>query len=245
MGSTSLSVMQLARCAKPAASSAWSQSRRPPQQSRVGVARALIGVGSQFRSCATQLSLHDTRLLAPKPWGVSATSADWYHCRLDPHLSRRRRPWRSDARASASSRGESSEEGEEEGPPPQEAVLKAISEVSKVDGRFAKTTNLVIGGTESPYGEDWLSLDKKVNRYPSLRGFTAIGTGGDDFVHSMVVAVESVLLTSIPEGRVRQRESAQGRYISVKIGPLRVESSIQVREIYQAMKRDVRMKYFL
>lgn len=31
------------------------------------------------------------------------------------------------------------------------------------------------------------------------RGFTAIGTGGDDFVQAMVVAVESVLQQPIPE----------------------------------------------
>eukprot|EP00897_Mesotaenium_endlicherianum_P010088 jgi/Mesen1/9107/ME000058S08606 len=108
--------------------------------------------------------------------------------------------------------------------PPQDAVLQAISEVSRVEGRQPKTTNMVIGGTEA-YGADWMELDKKVNTYPSLRGFTAIGTGGEDFVQSMVVAVESVLNTPIPENRVRQRESAKGRYVSVKIGPMRIESS--------------------
>lgn len=39
----------------------------------------------------------------------------------------------------------------------------------------------------------------QVNSYPTVRGFTAIGTGGDDFVHSMVVAVESVLQQPVPE----------------------------------------------
>ncbi|RVW40072.1 hypothetical protein CK203_081891 [Vitis vinifera] len=38
-----------------------------------------------------------------------------------------------------------------------------------------------------------------VNSYPTVRGFTAIGTGGDDFVQAMVVAVESVLQHPIPE----------------------------------------------
>lgn len=32
-----------------------------------------------------------------------------------------------------------------------------------------------------------------------VRGFTAIGTGGDDFVQAMVVAVESVIQQPIPE----------------------------------------------
>jgi hypothetical protein len=39
----------------------------------------------------------------------------------------------------------------------------------------------------------------QVNSYPTDRGFTAIGIGGDDFVQSMVVAVESVLQESIPK----------------------------------------------
>lgn len=38
-----------------------------------------------------------------------------------------------------------------------------------------------------------------MNSYPTVRGFTAIGTGGDDFVQAMVVAVESVLEQQIPE----------------------------------------------
>jgi hypothetical protein len=39
----------------------------------------------------------------------------------------------------------------------------------------------------------------QVNSYPTVRGFTAIGTGGDDFVRSMVAAVESVIEEGIPE----------------------------------------------
>lgn len=38
-----------------------------------------------------------------------------------------------------------------------------------------------------------------MNSYPTVRGFTAIGTGGEDFVHAMVVAVESVIQQPIPE----------------------------------------------
>ncbi|KAF3785222.1 hypothetical protein EJ110_NYTH28496 [Nymphaea thermarum] len=130
--------------------------------------------------------------------------------------------------------------------PPQEAILKAISEVSKVDGRVAQTTNIVIGGTVTDDATDeWLALDQKVNSYPTVRGFTAIGTGGDDFVQAMVIAVESVLQKPIPEGRVRQKLSARGKYVSVKIGPVQVVSSEQVQAVYNAMRRDDRMKYFL
>lgn len=39
----------------------------------------------------------------------------------------------------------------------------------------------------------------QVNSYPTVRGFTAIGTGGEDFVQAMVVAVESVIQQPIPQ----------------------------------------------
>ncbi|XP_037485399.1 uncharacterized protein LOC119364097 isoform X1 [Triticum dicoccoides] len=135
----------------------------------------------------------------------------------------------------------------EQGQPPQEAVLEAIStEVAKSKGRVALTTNMVIGGTVTDDSSDeWLVLDQKVNTYPTDRGFTAIGTGGEDFVHSMVDAVESVLQESIPKGQVSQKISSRGKYVSVKIGPIRVASSEQVQAVYRAMRRDNRMKYFL
>ncbi|KAK9277550.1 hypothetical protein L1049_007095 [Liquidambar formosana] len=130
--------------------------------------------------------------------------------------------------------------------PPQEAVLKAISEVSKTEGRVGQTTNVVIGGTVTDDStNEWLALDQKVNSYPTVRGFTAIGTGGDDFVQAMVVAVESVLQQPIPEGRVKQKLSSRGKYVSVNIGPVQVVSSEQVQAVYNAMRRDDRMKYFL
>ncbi|KAL3649886.1 hypothetical protein CASFOL_006289 [Castilleja foliolosa] len=130
--------------------------------------------------------------------------------------------------------------------PPQEAVLKAISGVSKAEGRVGQTTNVVIGGTVADESSnEWLTLDKKVNSYPTVREFTAIGTGGDDFVHAMVGAVESVLQQPIPQGQVKQKISSGGKYVSVNIGPVQVLSSEQVQAVYNAMRRDDRMKYFL
>ncbi|KAF5746436.1 hypothetical protein HS088_TW06G00607 [Tripterygium wilfordii] len=130
--------------------------------------------------------------------------------------------------------------------PPQEAVLKAISEVSKTEGRVGQTTNVVIGGSVADDStNEWLALDQKVNSYPTVRGFTAIGTGGEDFVQAMVVAVESVIQQPIPEGHVRQKVSSGGKYVSVNIGPVQVVSSEQVQAVYNAMRRDDRMKYFL
>ncbi|KAF8399962.1 hypothetical protein HHK36_015834 [Tetracentron sinense] len=144
-------------------------------------------------------------------------------------------------------------------------------------------------------------LTSQVNSYPTVRGFTAIGTGGEDFVQAMVVAVESVLQQPIPEGAigwalwtdrlikvsegsalseevaykfvkqplrsrpyvlqqgcVKQKLSSRGKYVSVNIGPVQVVSSEQVlslslfhlhikdvQAVYNAMRRDDRMKYFL
>ncbi|XP_039018953.1 uncharacterized protein LOC120150329 isoform X2 [Hibiscus syriacus] len=133
-----------------------------------------------------------------------------------------------------------SEEDELYQGPPQEAVLKAISEVSKKEGRVGQTTNVVIGGTVADDStNEWLALDQKVNSYPTVRGFIAIGTGGDDFVQVMVVSVESVLPQPIPEGRVRQKVSSRGKYVSVNIGPVWVVSSEQVQAVYNAMRREI------
>ncbi|EEE60888.1 hypothetical protein OsJ_14559 [Oryza sativa Japonica Group] len=120
------------------------------------------------------------------------------------------------------------------------------TEVARSKGRVALTTNMVLGGTVTDDASDeWLVLDQKVNSYPTNRGFTAIGTGGDDFVQSMVVAVESVLQEPIPKGQVSHKLSSRGKYVSVKIGPIRVVSSEQVQAVYRAMRSDNRMKYFL
>ncbi|KAH7429165.1 hypothetical protein KP509_09G033500 [Ceratopteris richardii] len=130
--------------------------------------------------------------------------------------------------------------------PPQDTVLEALSEVAKSDGRVAQTTNIVLGGTVSGTSdEEWKILNEKVNSYPTTMNFTAIGSGGDDFVQAMVGAVESVLQYPIPEDEVRMSMSSKGKYVSVKIGPVAVDSSDQVQAVYRAMKRDERMKYYL
>ncbi|CAN8313365.1 unnamed protein product [Cochlearia groenlandica] len=129
--------------------------------------------------------------------------------------------------------------------PPQEYVIKAISEVSK--------TNVIVGGNVSSSSsssaddstKQWLELDQQVNTYPTDRGFTAIGIGGDDFANAMVVAVESVIERNIPKDCVKQTLSSKGKYVSVNIGPIRVLTSEQVQAVYNAMKRDERVKYFL
>lgn len=88
----------------------------------------------------------------------------------------------------------------------------------------------------------WNAIDQKVNVYPMVRDFTAIGTGGDEFVQAMVEAVEAVTESPVP--KVTKKMSAKGKYVSVKIG-VTVTSSEQVKAVYDAMRKDVRMKYFL
>ncbi|XP_076926644.1 uncharacterized protein LOC143589903 [Bidens hawaiensis] len=141
---------------------------------------------------------------------------------------------------------EDSSSMENEHETPQDAILKVISEISKVEGRMGRTTTMILGGTatnDSTY--DALSLTKMLNIYPAARGFTAIGSGGDDFVQSMVVAVESVVQHPIPQGKVKQKLSSGGKYVSVNIGPVQIVSSKQVQAVYYAMRRDDRMRYFL
>ncbi|KAH1236692.1 hypothetical protein GmHk_08G021837 [Glycine max] len=128
-----------------------------------------------------------------------------------------------------------------ETPLSQDPVLKAISEISKGEGRVGQTTNVIIGSTAADdSNNEWLALDQKVNSYPTDRGFTAIGTGGEDFVQAMVVAVESVIQQPIPQGYVKQKLSSGGKYVSVNIGPIQVVSSEQVQAVYNAMRTDNR-----
>ncbi|XP_074575859.1 uncharacterized protein LOC141832262 [Curcuma longa] len=183
-------------------------------------------------------------LLSEQPWRLSRSTV---LASSLPLLGRRGKAWFGTTRIRCSQgNAPSPASPQDEQDPPQEAVLKAISEVSKAEGRVAQTTNVVIGGTlVNDSTDEWLVLDKKVNSYPMVRHFNAIGIGGDEFVQAMVVAVESVIQESIPKGRVTQKVSSRGKYVSVNIGPIHVVSSEQVQAVYNAMKSDDRMKYFL
>ncbi|KAH8974157.1 hypothetical protein BDL97_01G086900 [Sphagnum fallax] len=99
-----------------------------------------------------------------------------------------------------------------------------VAEVSKVEGRVAQTTNMVLGGTVSEDTPDeWNIIDQKMRFFHSSE---CVSNGPRLHSHwhlrgqlcaSMVGAVESVIETQIPE----------------------------VHVVYDAMKRDVQMKYFL
>ncbi|GAX78215.1 hypothetical protein CEUSTIGMA_g5657.t1 [Chlamydomonas eustigma] len=102
---------------------------------------------------------------------------------------------------------------------------------------------LVLGADEFSM-DKWREVDKKMNKYPGMRTFTAIGSGGAEFGDAMVKAVEHVVGTVHPEC-VTLRPSSKGAYVSVKVGPVPVSTPDQVIEIFAKMKVDNRLKWFL
>ncbi|GAQ80174.1 hypothetical protein KFL_000480150 [Klebsormidium nitens] len=124
----------------------------------------------------------------------------------------------------------------------QNAASKENTGNASSTGKLGENSIPVLGGAAPD--EEWRRLDAKVHEYPTPRFFTSIGTGDDDFARSMVTAVESIIGT-LPEERVVQRYSEKGKYISVKIGPIMCTSSDQVVAIYQAMRADPRMRFFI
>eukprot|EP00775_Hariotina_reticulata_P005115 gene5114-5355_t len=91
---------------------------------------------------------------------------------------------------------------------------------------------------------EWRKIDEKVNKYPGQRTFSAIGTGGDDFKASMLAAVESVV-GPVHLECVSQRPSTNGKYISIRIGPVWVQNSDQVIQVFKNMRDDSRIKWFM
>ncbi|XVE92123.1 hypothetical protein REPUB_Repub01dG0070000 [Reevesia pubescens] len=93
----------------------------------------------------------------------------------DIHFGKRTQKLNCSHNGTPSSSSTSEEDDLDQGPP-QEAVLKAISEVSKTEGRVGQTTNVVIGGTvANDSTNEWLALDQKVYHiFYILKGSQAI-----------------------------------------------------------------------
>jgi putative lipoic acid-binding regulatory protein len=49
-----------------------------------------------------------------------------------------------------------------------------------------------------------------VNEYPQVRGFKAIGSGGEEFTQDMIKAVERVLGVTVPTTQVSVQPSSKG-----------------------------------
>jgi putative lipoic acid-binding regulatory protein len=88
-------------------------------------------------------------------------------------------------------------------------------------------------------------VDEAVNVYPCQRVFTAIGDSTDGFRDAMVACVETTLRCEIHQKAIVLRPSSGGKYQSVKIGPVVVSSADEVVAVYEKMKADGRMKWFI
>lgn len=79
--------------------------------------------------------------------------------------------------------------------------------------------------------------------YPLEYEFKIMGLAGDDFAEHARRLVEAVVGEAPPE-RVRVRASSGGRYHSVSV-VARLFSEDQRRAVYQALKLDGRVVYYL
>ena len=136
-----------------------------------------------------------------------------------------------------SSRGQVSER-----PTSTEALLQSLGEVSSTSGR-EPGSHLIMSDDAS--AEAWQEVDEKVNQYPILREFQAIGSGGDDFRQAMTAAVASVVGYDIPDSKVSLRWSSKKKYCSVTIGPIEVATREQLTAIYTAMRSDTRVRWWM
>lgn len=85
--------------------------------------------------------------------------------------------------------------------------------------------------------EEWLQLDEKVNEYPTSRTFKAIGSGGQEFAELMVTAVEKATTRAVDRRiQVVKRPSKEGKYLSVSIRSVSVDSGRQVLDVFREMK---------
>ena len=123
-------------------------------------------------------------------------------------------------------------------------LVVAWPPATQVEGKdFASLgRNLVLGADDTD--ESWRALDEKVNTYPFEREFKAIGTGGEEFVLSMMAAAASVTGEALSRDKVVVRQSRTAKYLSVNLY-INVQSGEQVIAIFQAMQADKRMRFFL
>jgi putative lipoic acid-binding regulatory protein len=119
---------------------------------------------------------------------------------------------------------------------------------STPDAALAAARKLVLGGNDSE--EKWRELDEKFNEYPDLRTFKGIGEAGADpglFTRAVIAAVESVVGPVDEAKQVSVRDSSGGKYVSVTVGPVTVNSGDEVVQIYAAMRETAgnMLKFYL
>ncbi|GLI59012.1 hypothetical protein VaNZ11_000836 [Volvox africanus] len=123
-----------------------------------------------------------------------------------------------------------------------ELVLKAAQAQAAKAAAVAAAAPASGTATTDDIWADWRHVDSKVNKYPSQRLFTAVGSGDEDFRVAMVKCVEDVVGGPVA---VDVRPSSGGTYQSVRVGPVTVTSPDQVLEIFNKMRQDRRLKFHL
>jgi putative lipoic acid-binding regulatory protein len=87
-----------------------------------------------------------------------------------------------------------------------------------------------------------------LNTYPYVREFKCIGSGGEEFVLSMLSAARSCCrpeeMPLLRREEVQVRPSKTGKYQAVSIF-VTCDNFEQVKATYNAMKADVRLRYFI
>lgn len=102
---------------------------------------------------------------------------------------------------------------------------------------------IILSNSETKTQDEWAQLDEHINEYPGERSFKAIGAGEADFVRSMRECVEKVV-GGIDDSQVDTKESSGGKYVSVTFRVM-VQSPEEMKEIYELMKGDGRLKFFI
>jgi putative lipoic acid-binding regulatory protein len=126
-----------------------------------------------------------------------------------------------------------------------DAVIRSLAGVSKAEGRdVSDTGRRLVLGLDQEDEQSWDALDKKVNQYPLVREFKCIGSGGEDFVTSLLAAAMEVTKRPLRREEVVVRQSRKGNYQSVCIY-VDVASGEEVKAIFAALKKDTRLRYFL
>ncbi|GIL97804.1 hypothetical protein Vretimale_3351 [Volvox reticuliferus] len=122
------------------------------------------------------------------------------------------------------------------------ALKTAQAQAAKAAAAAAAAQAGGAAATTDDIWADWRQVDSKVNKYPSQRLFTAVGSGGEDFRAAMVKCVEDVVGGPVA---VDVRASSGGNYQSVRVGPVTVNSPDQVLEVFIKMRQDKRLKFHL
>jgi len=102
---------------------------------------------------------------------------------------------------------------------------------------------IILGNADAKTQDEWAQLDEHINEYPGERSFKAIGAGEADFVRSMRECVEKVV-GGIEDNQMDTKESSGGKYISVTFRVM-VRSPDEMKEMYELMKGDGRLKFFI